>query len=249
MKNVSPGFEIPPLKASPLSTIDHVYAELKSALMAGEFSPGQPMRLKELAVAFGTSHMPIRESLNRLSGIGILERAPRRSTCVPTVTIEGLRDLLEVRLLNEKQAVMWAAGRCAGRKLTHIRDINNRLDQLDLERKSDIKKYMKLNQTFHFAVYSLSESRSLMDTIEALWLKAGPVLSLRKKGDAMVPGHQHHVEIINHLERGNGTAAAEALQRDIVEAHDQIFALLEKLHPRSARCGASTGCSRPDRGG
>ncbi|WP_287187503.1 GntR family transcriptional regulator [Mesorhizobium sp.] len=46
-------YEIPPLKASPSSTIEHVYAELKDALMSGEFSPGQPMRLKELAVAFG----------------------------------------------------------------------------------------------------------------------------------------------------------------------------------------------------
>src|SRR3954447_25358779 len=109
MKKGSPEFEIPPLKVSPLSTIDHVDSEQKSALIAGEFSPGQPMRLKELAVAFRTSHMPIRESLNRLSGIGILERAPRRSTRVPTVTIGGLRNLLEVRLLNERQAVIWGA--------------------------------------------------------------------------------------------------------------------------------------------
>lgn len=221
-------FDIPPLRASPLSTIDHVYFELKAALMAGEFSPGQPMRLKELAIAFGTSHMPIRESLNRLTGIGVLERTPRRSTRVPTVTIGGLRDLLKVRLMNEKQALIWGAERCAGRKLTQIRDLNNRLDQLDLDRKADIKKYMKLNQTFHFAIYGLSESPALMGTIEALWLKAGPVLSLRRKGDAMVPGHHNHIEIISSLEEGNGIEAAEALQRDIVEAHDQIFALLEE---------------------
>jgi len=232
MRKDSPEFEIPQLKASPLSTIDHVYSELKNALMAGEFSPGQPMRLKELAVAFGTSHMPIRESLNRLSGIGVLERAPRRSTRVPMVTVDRLRDLLEVRLLNERQAVMWGTERCAGRKLTHIRDINNRLEQLNLERKSDIKKYMKLNQSFHFAVYGLSENNALMNTIEALWLQGGPVLSLRKKGEAMIPGHQNHVLIVDHMEKGNGAAAADALQRDIVEAHEQIFAILERSHPK-----------------
>jgi len=37
MKRSSAEFAIPPLKASPLSTIDHVYSELKGALIAGEF--------------------------------------------------------------------------------------------------------------------------------------------------------------------------------------------------------------------
>ncbi|TIV61364.1 GntR family transcriptional regulator [Mesorhizobium sp.] len=75
--------------------------------MSGEFSPGQPMRLKELAVAFGTSHMPIRDSFNRLRGIDILEREPHLSARVPMVTAEGLRDLLKVRVLDERQAVVW----------------------------------------------------------------------------------------------------------------------------------------------
>jgi DNA-binding GntR family transcriptional regulator len=86
---------------------------------------------------------------------------------------------------------------------------------------------LKLNQSFHFAVYSLAENRALMKTIEGLWLQAGPILSPRKKGEAMVPGHQNHIEIIDNLEEGKGSAAADALQRDIVEAHDQIFALLD----------------------
>lgn len=228
MPKDSQQFEIPPMKASPLSTIDHVYSELKNALMAGEFSPGQPMRLKELAVAFGTSHMPIRESLNRLNGTGVLERTPRRSTRVPMVTVEGLRDLLAVRLLNERQAILWGTERFAGRKLAQIREINSRLDQLNLERKPDIKKYMQINQLFHFSVYRLCGNKALMNIIEALWLQGGPVLSLRKKGEKMVPAHQNHALIIDSIEKGDGQAAADALQRDIIEAHDQIFAILEK---------------------
>lgn len=225
-------YEMPSLKASPLSTIDHVYAELKNALMSGEFSPGQPMRLKELAVAFGTSHMPIRESLNRLSGIGVLERAPRQSTRVPMITAEGLRDLLEVRLLNERQALVWGAEKSVGKNLNYIREINDKMDQLNLARKADVKKYLKLNQLFHFTVYSLAQNKVLMNTIEAHWLQAGPVLSLRRKGTTVVPGHLNHCEIIDQLEKGNGVAAADALERDIVEAHEQIFAILTKPEPQ-----------------
>lgn len=228
MATKSSKYEIPPLKASPSSTIEHVYAELKNALMAGEFSPGQPMRLKELAVAFGTSHMPIRESLNRLSGIDILERAPRQSARVPMITAEGLRDLLEVRLLNERQAIVWGAKKSAGKSLNYIREINDKMDLLNLEKNADVKKYLKLNQLFHFAVYNLSQNKVLMNTIEAHWLQAGPVLSLRRKEPKFVPGHHNHREIIDQLEKGNGLAAADALERNIMEAHEQIFAILDK---------------------
>lgn len=221
-------YEIPSLKASPSSAIEHVYTELKNALMSGEFSPGQPMRLKELAVAFGTSHMPVRESLNRLSGIGILERAPRHSARVPMITAEGLRDLLEVRLLNERQALIWGAERCSGKSLNYIREINRKMDELDLEKNADVKKYLKLNQLFHFTIYNLSQNKILMNTIEAHWLQAGPILSIRRNGTKIVSGHHHHREIIDQLEQGDGMAAADALERDIIEAHEKIFAILEK---------------------
>lgn len=231
MRKDAPEFKIPPMKASPLSTIDHVYSELKNALMAGEFSPGQPMRLKELAIAFGTSHMPIRESLNRLSGIGVLDRAPRRSIRVPRVTVDGLRSLLKVRLLNERQAILWGTQRCTGGELNRIREINDQMDQFSLTRESDIKHYLQLNQSLHFAIYGLSKNKVLMNTIEALWLQGGPVLNLLKKtvrdGRTM---HPYHTMILDNMEKGDGLAAADALQHDIVEAHDQIFKILENTH-------------------
>lgn len=86
-----------------------------------------------------------------------------------------------------------------------------------------------------------------MNTIEGLWLQAGPVLSLRKKGEVMVPGHGHHIEIIEQLEKGNGRAAADALQRDIVEAHDQIFALLEQASPKDGTVSLAKSSVGPDR--
>ncbi|BAV52490.1 transcriptional regulator (plasmid) [Mesorhizobium loti] len=221
-------YQIPPLNASPSSAIEHVYAELKNALMSGEFSPGQPMRLGELAVAFGTSHMPIRESLNRLSGIDILERAPRQSARVPIITAKGLRDLLEVRLLNERQAIIWGAKKSTGKSLNYIREINVKMDQLNLGKNAEVKKYLKLNQLFHFAVYNLSQNKVLMNTIETHWLHAGPILSLRRKEPNFAPGHHNHREIIDQLEKGNGLAAADALERNIIEAHEQIFAILDK---------------------
>lgn len=221
-------FAMPQLKSTPVSTIDHVYSELKNALMAGEFAPGQPLPLEELASAFGTSHMPVREALNRLSAAGVLESEPRKTARVPLISVERLKSLLEVRLLNEKQAVIWAAERNAGADLKAIADINAKLDPLDLSKKADIRKYLRLNQSFHFAVYGLCRNRTLMNAIEILWLQAGPVLSVRRAGDIMMPSHDDHIEILSAIGKGNGAAAAAALEHDIVKAHDELFAILAK---------------------
>lgn len=233
MRKENTEFALPPLRISPPSAIEHVYSELKNALMSGEFSPGQPMRLEELAVAFGTSHMPIRESLNRLSGLGVLERVPRRSIRVPNITVDGLRSLLNVRILVERQAVIWATERCANRKLDHLHEINNNLGQVGLKTQSGKKEYLRLNRLFHFYIYNMCENEVLTNTIEMLWLRAGPVLSVSRKDNALHPGHDNHCDIIDQMEKGRGAAAADALERDIVEWHEEIFAILEASRPQA----------------
>ncbi len=46
---------------------EHVYGALRDQLMRGGFEPGQKLKIAELAQAFGTSAMPVREALNLLT--------------------------------------------------------------------------------------------------------------------------------------------------------------------------------------
>ena len=90
------------------SDLDHVYSELKKAIMMGEFEPGQKLKLAELAEAFGTSQMPVREALGRLASAGALESAQRRSMVVPTADFARLRAILSLRIDLEGNAVRLA---------------------------------------------------------------------------------------------------------------------------------------------
>jgi DNA-binding GntR family transcriptional regulator len=225
-------FKVPPLReASPSSTLDHVYTELKHAVMAGEFQPGQPMRLEELATAFGTSHMPIREALNRLVVAGALEQAPRRSVRIPRLTDKQIHDLLEVRLVNEGQAVEWAAKFCTSADIGKLATLNAKLDELEVSEEFDARQYLKINQSFHFTLYALSQNDILIKTIEILWLQSGPLLHLLTGGMALQHGHKRHAEIVACLAAGNGIGASEALKNDIREAYATMFAAIEKGWP------------------
>ncbi|MDK1494222.1 GntR family transcriptional regulator [Sinorhizobium sp. 7-81] len=225
-------FKVPPLReVSPSSTLDHVYSELKHAVMAGEFQPGQPMRLEELATAFGTSHMPVREALNRLVVAGALEQAPRRSVRIPRLTEKQIHDLLAVRLVNEGQAVEWAAKFCTSADIAKLATLNSKLDELENSEEFDVRQYLKFNQSFHFTLYALSQNEILLKTIEILWLQSGPLLHLLTAGMSLQHGHKRHSEVVACLAAGDGVGASEALKNDIREAYAKMLTIIEKGWP------------------
>ena len=58
---------------------ERVYFEIRRALMAGDFEPGQKITIGAVASALGVSATPVREALRRLT-------AERRSRCGVTGT-------------------------------------------------------------------------------------------------------------------------------------------------------------------
>src|SRR5580698_6543337 len=88
---------------------ERVYCALRDQLMRGAFEPGQKLKIAELAGAFGTSAMPVREALSRLVAERAVESLPNRSVRVPDLTKAALQDLREARFAIEGLAVERAA--------------------------------------------------------------------------------------------------------------------------------------------
>ena len=61
---------------------DEVYAVLGAAIRDGRLAPGQRLRDVELAEALGVSRTPVREALQRLQRIGLVEVSANRYTRV-----------------------------------------------------------------------------------------------------------------------------------------------------------------------
>jgi DNA-binding GntR family transcriptional regulator len=72
------------LKGSPVVT--DVFEQLLAAVHRGELVPGQRISDAELAERFGVSRTPIREALQRLREIGVIEASASRFTRVADVT-------------------------------------------------------------------------------------------------------------------------------------------------------------------
>ncbi len=202
---------------------ERVYAALRDRLMRGGFEPGQKLKIGELAHAFGTSAMPVREALSRLAAERAIESMPNRSVRVPALSKDALQDLMETRFAVEGLAVQRAALNISDATLGTLRTLIEAQSETDAEHVSEAS--AEQNRAFHFTIYRESGSSVLLPIIESLWLQFGPYLrAASERFDGREGrGTNFHVEIVDALSRGDGTAARAALESDIGRAFDLVM--------------------------
>lgn len=209
----------------PSSDLEYVYDALKQSFMIGEFVPGQRLTLPILASAFGTSQMPIREATNRLVVARAIEALPRRSLRVPQATTERLDALLPLRLQLEGEATRLATRPGSNTLAATLAAIND--DMYGRSALEDVKSFLRLNQRFHFTVYENCGNADLVDLIELLWMRYGPLLNVVRNGVLSHTGKDRHLELIEAIREENPAKAAVAMRADISEAAASIRTVLE----------------------
>ncbi len=74
-----------------------VAADLRQRILRGELTPGQRLKIDEIADACAVSHMPVRAALQALEAEGVLEVFPHRGAVIRGVDAEFVRNLYDVR--------------------------------------------------------------------------------------------------------------------------------------------------------
>src|SRR6202140_4384602 len=151
---------------------ERVYSALRDQLMRGGFEPGQKLKIAELAEVFGTSAMPVRDALNRLTVERALETFPSRSVRVPALSKRALQDLRETRYAVEGPATRREASNMSAESLATPQQLIEAQAETDAEHLSE--RSAEQNRAFHFAIYRQSGSTVLLPIIESLWLQCGP---------------------------------------------------------------------------
>lgn len=90
---------------------DIAYWTIRDAIRSGVIQPGDRLTELDLAAALEMSRTPIRETLRRLAAERLVEKAPSRGFVVPTMTIDDLVEIYEIREVLEGLAARRAAMR------------------------------------------------------------------------------------------------------------------------------------------
>jgi DNA-binding GntR family transcriptional regulator len=91
----------------------------------------------------------------------------------------------------------------------------------------DVKAFLRLNQSFHFTLYQNCGNSDLVDLIELLWMRYGPLMNVVRNGVLSPTGKDRHLEVIQAVEAEDPVSAAAALRADIADAAATIRAAIE----------------------
>ncbi len=202
-----------------------VYESLHQALACGHFAPGQPVPLRAVANALGTSTMPVREAVNRLVAIGALELLENRRVRVPLVSAERYRDLIAARSLIESSAAEAAAPLMADAVLEELARAHGEMCEISARPRTEenVRAYLARNQAFHFLIYGAVGSHTLVSVIQSLWIRAGPFFHILHKQSSDWRGNDNHARILAAMQQRDPAEVRAAVYADIVGATDHIL--------------------------
>ena len=203
-----------------------VYKQLSDLLMSGRVMPGEQLSLRTIAEGLGVSVMPVREAVHRLLSERALVLLPNRVLRVPQMTVSQFREITDIRLNLEGLATERAAKLVDEAGLQEIENAHQRFSREILAKKPSESNLIALNKDLHFAIYRQAQMPMLLEMIESLWLRIGPILNYDfRSGSTRVKEHvsaTHHERIVNALKKRDAKAASAALAGDLQGAADFI---------------------------
>jgi DNA-binding GntR family transcriptional regulator len=151
---------------------ERVHRHIRQSLMEGRFRPGQVLTIRDVAAQLGTSVMPVRDALQKLTVEQILELTTNRSVRVPVISGEKFAEICETRMILEGSITRIATHRATKEDIERMELAERAF--LSAREANDPTMLLHRNREFHFAVYSAARHATLMQLIEPLWVRCGP---------------------------------------------------------------------------
>ncbi|MFC7518039.1 GntR family transcriptional regulator [Herbaspirillum sp. GCM10030257] len=202
-----------PVEKSNLSS--RVYDEIRSALMNGQYVPGDRLRISELAASLGTSPTPVREAIFRLVSEQALQMTAATAITVPELGPETVSEIQLIRRLLEGASAEAAALKVTQREILELRQINDEFIQSVWK---SPREAAQLNRTFHFALVNAAKLPNLYTVVESLWVRMGPLLHIfhtELRADRIDLNSHPHYRVLEGLEGRDPVKTADAIRADI----------------------------------
>lgn len=190
-----------------------VYETLRNEIVHG-LAPQTVLRLRDLAVRFSVSTMPIRAALNRLQSEGLVVQEPRRAAFVAPLRLSDLADIQAIRAGLEGIAAREGAPRLAVADLDAMKSVFERLQRP--MRTPRLERYLPLIRELHEVAYRAAGHDQLLRLIDNYRRAAERYLRLALHDQAdIIPDLDRQYAFLIACQARDGVAA-EAAVRDLL---------------------------------
>jgi DNA-binding GntR family transcriptional regulator len=216
---------------------EQAYEELRDRIVSGALPPGRRMLVEELAVEMSISQTPVKEAIALLERDGLIEGTARRSSVVRRFHGGDVRHIYAARTLLEIHALRegCATGAITPAFIARIEEIFDR-QRAHAERHQPVVfvEAVRLDREFHDALVALADNPVVQGWHRGILAQTQTILTYAIDDYDVRRAHSEHAAIIAALRLGDAEAIAEAMQRHLTAARDEILARTPGLDGRSA---------------
>lgn len=214
----------------PSSRTEHVMAEIRRAILTRQLPPGHPLVEMELAKQLGVSKTPVREALKLLSSSGLVTFSPYKGASVTVVDADLARQVYDVRLLLEPEAVRRTV---AAGDTGYLDEATTALDAAASALSAGERGELSLlNRRFHRALYARCGNPLLVQMLDDVQDRSA-LISVA--GWEVMPSAKReldeHRAVLRAAKSGRADRAADLLRAHIARFLDRLLAALPNAVP------------------
>jgi DNA-binding GntR family transcriptional regulator len=194
--------------------------QVRDAVLAGEYAPGQRLVEADLAATYGVSRGVVRSTLIDLAHEGLLERVANVGARVRRVTPDEAIALTEVRMVVEGLCAARAAVRVGDREIEQLEELGRRMSEA--VRSGQVLAYSELNADLHASIRRIADqpiAAEVLDGLRARNVRLQYGLALRPgRAEQSLREHLRLIESICDRDPAGAEAAARHHGRRVIEA-------------------------------
>lgn len=184
---------------------EYVRDTIRQAILRGTLEGGTRLVQAALADELGVSTTPVREALRDLATEGLVQLDPHHGAVVKQLTHDEMREIQDLSLILEPEAMRQLDGRVRQATLEHAERLAEQMEAED-----DMGAWADLNRRFHATLVRDLEGARLGRILESLRDGAAPYigLALQIPDNQLDDANHDHRQLIAALRDGEHERAA-----------------------------------------
>jgi DNA-binding GntR family transcriptional regulator len=209
-----------PLASLDRSTLrERALEALRTAIISGQYRPGDHLGEEELAGRLGVSRGTVREALRHLQQEGLVTAGARGMLRVHSLPPGEIRDLFQVRGALEGLAVTLLIA--SPKKDAAVATLRKALSNLD-DPDHDFAAHIDADLGFHLLLCQLTENSVLVDAWRHLEGRVRITIFSDNQRHLNILSGSHHAPIVDAIEEGDADQAVKVLQDHMKLAVDRL---------------------------
>ena len=196
------------------SLIKLLSEELKEAIVAGKFPPGERLDEAKLAASLKVGPVALREALRALEDQGYITFRPDNQVVVSKPTREEIEDYYTISGVLEGLAARLAVERARPEEVEYLRDLHKSLKEACQKR--DLARYFDANNRFHRSIAEIARNERLFRLVDQMRqdIQKTRILALRLP-DRLDYSMREHDQILDAFLKKNAELAESTMVRHL----------------------------------